>query len=147
IVLTSGEFKTGANKLTLASGTATVTRTSGYVNGNFEKTFAAAGSKVFEVGQNGFSPATVNVTAGTFPATVTVTPVDAGVVGMDPTRSISRQWILAASAGTTADLSFTYLDADVNGNEADYRVYRVGAGPLTNLCPAAPCVSTATNVA
>ncbi len=149
LVLTNGEMKAGANKITLASGTATVTRTNGYVNGNFEKTFAAAGSKVFEVGANGFSPATANVTAGTFPATVTVTAIDGAIEGFDAAKSISRQWTVAAGAGTTADLSFTYLDADVNGNEADYRVYRkIGTGgPTTNLCPGAPCVTPATNVA
>jgi len=149
IVLTSGEFKTGANKLTLSSGTATVTRTSGYVNGNFEKVFAAAGSKVFEVGANGYSPATVNATAGTFPAAIGVSAIDGAIEGFDPAKSISRQWTVAAPAGVAADLSFTYLDADVNGNEADYRVYRkIGlSGPTTNLCPAAPCVTPATNIA
>src|SRR5437867_1284452 len=69
LTLTNGRFITGANVLALSSGSATVTRTNGYVEGNFRKNYSAVASKSFEVGTaNGFSPVTVSVTAGTFPA-------------------------------------------------------------------------------
>ena len=83
-MLTNGRLITGANTLTLSSGTATVTRTNGRVDGNFRKTYAAAANKTFEVGTaNGYSPVAANVTAGTFPATLTTKAVQ----GPSPTFS------------------------------------------------------------
>ena len=76
LALTNGRVITGSNTLILSSGTAAVTRTTGLVDGNLTKTFAAAANKTFEVGTaNGYSPVAVNVTAGTFPATFTAKAV------------------------------------------------------------------------
>ena len=71
LTLTQGRLITGANTLILSSGTATVARTTGYVDGNFRKTYTAVGNKTFEVGTaNSFSPVAVNVT------TLTTNPFD-----------------------------------------------------------------------
>ena len=76
LALSGGRVITGANTLYFNSAAGTVTRTTGYVDGNFKKSYAGAGSKLFEVGTaNGFSPVTVNATAGTFPADFTVAAV------------------------------------------------------------------------
>ncbi len=73
LFLTTGNITTGANTLSIGSA-ATVSRTNGYVVGNLKKTFAATGSKTFEVGTaNGYSPVTANVTAGTGDITVSAT--------------------------------------------------------------------------
>jgi hypothetical protein len=130
LTLTNGRIVTGANTLILSSGTATVTRTNGYVDGNFRKTYSAAASKLFEVGTaNGFSPVTVNATAGTFPSTMTVVAVQGPQPSVNPATSIQRYWTLTEGGDLTADLTFQYLDPpDVMGNEANYKVIRVIGG-------------------
>ena len=126
-MLTNGRLITGANTLTLSSGTATVTRTNGFVDGNFRKTYAAAASKNFEVGTaNGYSPVMVNVTAGTFPATVTTKAIQGAHPNfVDPTLALQRYWNLTA-AGVTADLTFSYLTADIPGtaNENNFVIFK-----------------------
>lgn len=112
IVLTNGQFITGNNTLILSSGTATVTRTNGYVNGNFRKTYATPASKNFEVGTaNGFSPVTVNATAGTFPAAFTVKAVQGAHPNfLTPAKALSRYWTLTGPGIASANLTFNYLD-------------------------------------
>lgn len=114
--------------MTLSSGTAAVTRTTGYVDGNFRKTYVAAASKSFEVGTaNGFSPVTVNVTAGTFPATFAVKAVQGPQTNVgDPAHALKRFWKLTGS-GVTADLTFTYLDpTDIPGTatEGNFAIFK-----------------------
>ena len=83
----------------------------GYVDGNFRKSFSAAGAKTFEVGTaNGYSPVTVNVTSGTFPADFTVKATQGPLPAIpNPAAALQRYWTLAAT-GMTADLTFNYLD-------------------------------------
>jgi hypothetical protein len=111
LTMTNGRIITGANTLILSSGTGGVTRTNGYVDGNFRKTYAAAANKNFEVGTaNGFSPVAVNVTAGTFPATFTAKAVQGPHLNLtSPQLALQRYWTLTGT-GITADLTFTYLD-------------------------------------
>ena len=127
LVLTNGRLITGANTLSLSSGTATVTRTNGFVDGNFRKTYAAVASKTFEVGTaSGYSPVLFNVTAGTFPATVTAKAIQGAHPNFtDPTLALQRYWNLTA-AGVTADLTFNYLTADIPGtaNENNFVIFK-----------------------
>ncbi|HEX9988370.1 MAG TPA: fibronectin type III domain-containing protein [Chloroflexia bacterium] len=112
LTLTAGRLITGPNTIILSSATATVTRTSGYVDGNFRKNYAAAAAKTFEVGTaNGYSPVVVTTTvASTFPALFTAKAVQGAMPSVPaPTLSLQRYWTLTAT-GVTADLLFTYLD-------------------------------------
>jgi hypothetical protein len=119
----SGNIVTNANTLILNSAT-TVARTIGHVIGNFRKTYTAASSKLFEVGTaNGFTPVTVNATAGTFPADFTVKATQGPNPSVNPASSVQRYWSLTG-AGITADLTFQYLAGDVMGTEANYKVIR-----------------------
>src|SRR5439155_3719933 len=117
LTLTNGRVITGSNTLALASSLSTVTRTNGYVDGNFRKNFTGPANKAFEVGTaNGFSPVTFNVTGGTFPIDIAVKPTQATAFGLLPSISLTRYWTLTVPgpAGTiTADLTFFYLAADV----------------------------------
>jgi uncharacterized repeat protein (TIGR01451 family) len=130
--LTNGRVITGAN--TLISGSAgTVTRTTGYVDGNFRKVFAAAANKTFEVGTaNGYSPVAVNMTAATFPANFTVKAVQTAQPNIpQPAFALSRYWSLSGDAGVTADLTFNYLDpTDIPGTatEANFVIQKYNAG-------------------
>jgi hypothetical protein len=124
LALSGGRVITGANTLYFNSAAGTVTRTTGSVDGNFKKSYAAAGSKLFEVGTaNGFSPVTVNATAGTFPADFTVAAIQGPDPAINAATSIQRYWTLTSS-GVTADLTFQYLAGDVLGTEANYKVIR-----------------------
>lgn len=149
---TNGRFITGANTLILSSGTATVTRTNGYVDGNFRKTYTATGSKTFEVGTaNSFSPAAMNVTTlTTTPSTLTVRAVQGPQPVLNPATSLQRYWNVLEGGDLTATMTFTYAtDAlDVVGTEANYRVIRVTGGTAVNfpeVCPTGPCVDEAAN--
>jgi hypothetical protein len=126
---TNGRIITGANTLILSSGTATVSAGAGYVEGNFQKTYTAAASKLFEVGTaNGFSPVTVNATAGTFPSTFTVSATQGPHAAVNPSTSVQRYWTLTEGGDITADLTFQYLLGDVMGTEANYKVIRTIGG-------------------
>lgn len=137
LTLTNGRVITGASTLALSSGTATVVRTNGWVDGNLRKVFAAAANRSFEVGSaNGYSPVGFNVTSGTFPATVTVVAIQGTAPLITPVDdAILRHWSLTAS-GVTANLTFTYLDpADLPAgiDEAGLRIYRRDAGNYIDL--------------
>ena len=145
LTLTNGVVATGANTIT-HNGTAA--RTNGYVNGNLARSFTATGAYTYHVGQNGYSPVAASITAlGTNPSTLSVRPTDGTLPGLILATSVSRYWSLAESGDLTADIGFTYLDADINGNEADYRVYKSVLGTITNMCSGGPCVNAGTNTA
>jgi Domain of unknown function (DUF4214)/G8 domain len=146
LTLTNGRIITGSNTLALSSGTATVTRTNGYVDGNFKKNFGAAASKVFEVGTaNGFSPVTVNATAGSFPADFTAKATQGSQPNVNASTSIQRYWTLTNTTVSSADLTFQYLAGDVSGTEANYKVIRVSGG--TPVSFPASTVNTGTHTA
>ncbi|HSX62047.1 MAG TPA: fibronectin type III domain-containing protein [Tahibacter sp.] len=127
LALTNGRVVIAApNAVTLGS-TGTTTRTTGYVDGKLAKPLAAAALRTFEVGTaNGYSPVVANVTAGTFPLLLESTAVQAVMPNFVPVdKAIARHWLIGAPAGTTADLTFSYLDGDVPGTatEANLRTY------------------------
>jgi len=131
LTLTTGRFITGDSVLSLTSPTGVVSRTSGRVDGNLRKTYAAAGTKTFEVGTaNGYSPVSINATAGTFPAVVTASATEGAPAPFISAVAASRFWSLDAT-DITANLTFTYLDpADLAGgaDETLLRAYRGVSG-------------------
>ncbi|MBP9935338.1 MAG: hypothetical protein KBF52_06170, partial [Pyrinomonadaceae bacterium] len=144
MTLTNGVIVTGANTL-IHNGTAS--RTTGYVGGQLARDYTAASAYTYFVGDNGFSPVSVSATAVGSPTSLKVQAVDSTLAGFLPGQSLSRYWNLTETGDITANLSFTYdIDAaDVNGSEADYRVFKREAGVNTNLCISGPCVNSATN--
>ena len=136
LVLTSGRLITGANNLILSSGTATVSRTTGFVDGNFRKNFAAAANKTFEVGTaNGYSPVAINATAGTFPTDITAKAIQGAAPYVSSTAQLQRWWTLTGAAITGADLTFNYLASDVVGTVANYQFYKRTGVTVTTLPP------------
>lgn len=152
-----GKPDTGANTLTIGcNATITGAGPANYVIGNLVRTFCAVGTKSFEVGTaNGYSPVEVNVTAGTFPADLTIKATQAAQPVLNPITSLQRYWTLTESGDLTADLTFNYLDPpDVAGIEANYHLIRVTGGTAVtflNNCPTPPagsaCVDPTANVA
>ena len=146
MALTNGVINTGAN--TITHNGATVTRTTGYINGTLNRSFTATGAYPYHVGQNGYSPVPATITTlTTNPSSLSVRATDSTLPGLNAGTSVSRYWTLGETGDLTADLGFTYIDADLNGTETDYRLYKVAAGVLTNMCPGGPCVNDVTNTA
>jgi uncharacterized repeat protein (TIGR01451 family) len=148
--LANGRVITGANTLALG-GAGTVSRTAGYVDGNFKKTFSAALSKTFELGTaNGYTPVTFNATAGSFPADVTLAAVQTTAPGIQPaSQAITRYWNVTAS-GITADMTFSYLDpTDLPGTvtESGLQVFMHESGNPADYIDVGGTISTAANTA
>lgn len=147
LTLNNGEVVVaGAN--TLFHNAGTVVRVAGFVNGRLSRSFTATGAYTYHVGANGYSPVVGTVTTlTTNPSSLSVSPVDNTLPGLNSGNAVSRYWSLSETGDLIADLAFTYLDADVNGTETDYRVWRLASGVLTNQCSGGPCVNDATNTA
>jgi uncharacterized repeat protein (TIGR01451 family) len=134
LVLSGGRVITGPNTLFFNTTVGLLVRTTGHVDGNFRKAVAAASNVTFEVGTaNGYTPVSFNITAGTFPTTVTVAAVQTAAPGIQPlTKVITRYWNFTAT-GITADVTVSYLDPiDIPGTvtEGSLRFFRKGAaGP------------------
>lgn len=138
----------GGNILGGAAGTVaigsggSVVRTSGSIETNLAKTYVSASSRTFEVGTtNGYSPATVNVTAGTFPLSFTVRANQGGHPNIVTANKLQRYFTVSPSGGApTASLTFNYFQTDVVGTETNYKVVRVTGGTPTVLPNNVPSV-------
>lgn len=131
MTLTNGGFLTGSSVLT-HNGTAA--RTNGFVDGNLNRSYAALGTYTYHVGQNGYSPVAVTLTAlGTTPSSLMVSPTDDFLAGLVTATAVSRRWALTEAGDLTATLGFTYLDADVNGSEPNYKVFKRTGGVTTEV--------------
>jgi len=153
----TGMLSTGANTLTIdCNGTVSGASPTSFIIGNLQKNYCAAGVKGFEVGTaNGYSPVSVNITAGTFPANFTVKAVQGPQPNVNPATSLQRYWTLTEGGNITANLNFNYLDpTDIAGIETNYRLIRVSGGvpvAFPNDCPTPAvnkaCVDTVGNQA
>lgn len=140
----------GAGILALGAS-ATITRTTGQVNTLLRKTYGGAGSFTFPVGTaNGFSPATVNVTAGTFPLDFNVRAVQGPQPLLSAANSLQRYWQVSPSGGNpTANLTFNYLQTDVMGTETSYKIVRINGTQVISIANNPPnvVIDTTNNVA
>lgn len=131
MTLTNGAFLTGSGVIT-HNGTAA--RTNGFVDGNLNRSYDALGTYTYHVGQNGYSPVAVTLTAlGTTPSSLMVSPTDDFLAGIVTATAVSRRWALTETGDLTATLGFTYLDADVNGSEPNYKVFKRTGGVTTEV--------------
>lgn len=145
LTLTSGRVNLGAYNLTLGtsatiggapSASAMVVATG---SGQMRKSFAAAGSFVFPVGDNtgtaGYSPVTLNFSAGSFASGnyAGVNLVNAAYPGSAGSY-LNRYWNISQSgiSSFTCNATFQYLVADVNGTETSIWCVRVLPEPQTN---------------
>jgi hypothetical protein len=146
--LTSGRLTLGSNNLTLGAAS-TVTGTLNATNmvvadgtGELRKTFTAAGSFTYPVGDNTataeYSPITVNFASGTFASAFlgvrladAIHPSNGSV-----TDNLSRYWVLNPSgiSAFSATYTATYLTADVINAEANLFGGLRNAGNTAWLC-------------
>ncbi|HMT09079.1 MAG TPA: carboxypeptidase-like regulatory domain-containing protein, partial [Pyrinomonadaceae bacterium] len=157
LFLQKGTITTNTNTLTPSN----VSRTTGYVIGNLKFIFTAPSSRVFHVGTaTGYSPVTANVTAVNLVQgaedSLKIQAIDGTAPSTPPlpnSTTLDRHWEISESGDVTADLTFSYLQTDVDGGEAAYNLIRTwpGVGPISfpngSPCPGvcSPCVDTAAN--
>ncbi|MGH3090634.1 MAG: Ig-like domain-containing protein [Rubrobacteraceae bacterium] len=143
--LTEGTITTGSNKVNV--GNRPVSRTDGHIIGNLQRGFTATGAKTFDVGTaNGYSPVNVNVTTlTTNPSSLTVGTTQTTHPRLDPAISLARFWSITETGDLTATLTFNYLQTDVNGDEANYKVNRIAGENVEILTPSAATVDTNAN--
>jgi hypothetical protein len=114
----------------------------GYVDGNLRMQFAPGhvnNSFEFKVGQNGLTPVTVTPMSVVNPSYLTIKAVDATLPGLLPNTSASRYWTITEEGDITARLTFKYIDADIRGNEANYKLWlRNGGTPTMVVSTANP---------
>lgn len=120
-------------------------------DGGITKSFAsgASGSFIYPIGVSGkYTPADYTMTTGTG-GTVTIRPVNSKHPNATGTGTayLRYYWKVATSGISFTSLTqrFTYLDADRNGTEADYRDARFFGG-LWSVGVTAGNPNTATNV-
>lgn len=171
LTITSSMAMNGGNVDSINSGTllidngATLTRTTGNVNTTVALRKNFSGGAIAEQGQlapqaiftfpvgtsTGYSPVTANVTAGSN-GSLTVQAVN-GTAPSTPALSdattLDRYWQMSETGDITASLTFSYLQADVDGTETNYRLIRTAAASppirFPNGCPSSPCVDAAAN--
>ncbi len=97
-----------------------------FVIGSVKKEFCATGAfSYFIRTANGIALVDVNVTAlGVSPSALTIKAEQGNRAGMNASQSVQRYWTLTETNDLTVDLTFHYLDEDVNGTEADYVLHK-----------------------
>ncbi len=148
LTFTVGNLTTNSNNAIIGSA-GTVGRTSGHVIGNLRKVYTAAASKTFEVGTaNGYSPVTVNSTAGTYPGDFTVKATQGQLPQISGTNALQRYWALTNNiSGNVTNLTFNYLATDVVGAAANYVFVKENGGALiNNISPAAAPSTTQASI-
>ncbi|MDT7642812.1 MAG: fibronectin-binding autotransporter adhesin, partial [Pseudonocardiales bacterium] len=122
LTFTTGKITTGASTIHLASG-GTVSRISGHVVGNFEKSVATgAPSLTFEVGDSSiYAPVTVGFASVSVAGGLTVSTTagehpSIGTSTIDPTKSVNRFWTLTNNgiAFTSYSATFTFVTGDID---------------------------------
>ncbi len=156
ITLTNGIVSTGANTLT-SDTTGTVTRTNGFVEGNFRKLFAAGGGQSFEfpVGtvsgtDDGYTPVNLTNLTAAAGGGLTVKAFDTGSPAIT-TAKITRYWELTETGSIEANLQFIYLFADQStipdAQLDDLRVFRNNVNEcLTNTMCVTPATASSNGV-
>jgi hypothetical protein len=124
LILQNGQLLTGSNSLTLGTSitnTGNLSRTSGYVTGNFIRWLNNPSSPVlFSVGAAvaKYTPVTLNNISGA--GTFTVSAISGRHPNAVGTNVLQMYWRLSNSGLTSADLTFEYLETDVVGTENNY---------------------------
>lgn len=106
-----------------------------YIDGALYKRFCANGSFTYPVGTvpdvgnnlaavGEYTPVTATVSPLTPGSLLGVTPFGTTLTGANPAKALARHWELTEIGDVAADLTFSYLDGDVVGDESSYVVLK-----------------------
>lgn len=143
------QMGSSADRTVIANGTIVPNFLSipGYIVGAVRKPSVPVGSFTFPVGKiTGYTP--VNLTNATGGGDLTVRPVAINHPSLSSVDSstLDEYWTLTLNSGTlSTDLTFNYLDSDVDGTEANYKVIRIQGGTIVYF--AATALNTGSNTA
>lgn len=145
VLTMNGNNIDATNGVIALSQTATITRTSGSILGNLDKTFGATGAFLYPTGTaTGYSPVNVNITAlAVNPSTLRVRANDGTAPAAPPLNdavTLDRYFSLTETGDLTANITFNYLQADVDGNENNYRLVRISGG-AARIFPLLPSIN------
>ncbi|QOI97403.1 MAG: hypothetical protein HRU69_07830 [Flammeovirgaceae bacterium] len=124
LLFTNGNIYTGTNVLIMASATATVTPTNGFVEGNLRKPVIAGSPTVtFEVGTGtDYAPVSISFNTVSVAGNFTVSSTaddhpDINGSNIEPNRSVNRYWTVTNNATTFVNLSavFNFVASDLDG--------------------------------
>jgi len=127
LTLTSGNLNIGSFNLTLGNNAVAggpfsdskMIIASG--SGSVVRSFSSSGNYLFPIGDNTgtteYSPITLNFTSGS--STVSARVTDAIHPATASANHITRYWTITGSGSFQCDVSATYVDNDVVGNEAE----------------------------
>lgn len=152
LTLTSGRVDAEDFALSLASG-ATVSGGGGtsYALGYVAKDLTAAGNFTFPVGTaSGYSPVNVNVTSVQSPSKLSVAAFNGVGPGVEPANSVARFWNIIEEGDVTANLTFSYREADVTTSAAEASfslVKKDGNSAPVVVCTGNGCIDAAANTA
>lgn len=166
-----GVLNTGANTLTIGcDGTIEGASSTNFVNGTVSKAYCSTGSFTYPVGTTGvtsptegsgneYAPVNVNITAlAVNPSNLAVSSTKgtaSATPPLDDNITLDRYWTLTETGELTADVTFNYLDGDVDGTETDYNLYKINDMGALQVFPtikqspclaASPCIDTANNI-
>jgi len=124
LTFTNGIITTSAVDTVIISAGASVSRTSGHVNGNLEKNFSTGSNvlRLFEIGDAAtFAPDTITFASVTAAGNLTcsVTAGDNPTIassGVDPNHSVNRYWTISNNgiAFTTYKATFDFTAGDID---------------------------------
>lgn len=152
LTLTSGRVNAEDFTLSLASA-ATVTGggETSYASGYVAKDVTAAGIFTFPVGtDSGYSPVNVNVTSVQGLSKLSVAAFNGVGPGVEPSNSVARFWNIIEDGDVTANLTFSYREADVTTSAAEASfslVKKEGNFIPVVVCTGAGCIDAAANTA
>ena len=119
-------LNTASHTIALSCTSGATGQPANYVIGNVEKRFCEAGQFSYPTGTaSGYSPVVVTVTSlGQLPSSLTIKTNQGNRAGMDVSQSVRRYWTLTENGNLTVNLSFSYPDGDVAGDESTYQLYK-----------------------
>lgn len=143
-----GTVMTEGHVLTLDCGSEiTSTGPDGFVAGEITRIFCTTGTYTFPVGPEPVimtnrpaespsgMPVSVEITDVVAGSSLTVSTTGTMLPFLDPYNSVTRQWRLTKTGTITANLSFTYKEADVVGAEPTFKVFKYESGVTTEVTP------------
>lgn len=126
LTLTRGNLVTGSDKVIVEGAVAW--SSTGFVEGTLKARIGQTGEYAFPVANNGNTRFNLNVTALGSPSYVTVSTAPQTLPGLLPSSAVKRHWTILEEGDVTAQLTFVYLESEIFGNEAGYKLWRKNGG-------------------